>query len=210
MMQKLTIGHACGVAALSFAAPAYASVDDQFTCDALGDGNYMVAISSQDSSKATAQYTLSGEYAGEGQTIVTPMQQVIAGSGARYAGLGLIFHAKGNSGILQTAAGTVNCSFVGEQTDETAAEEALNIPARSYGGKVRAGPGMDFAQIASLQEGDPVTLLANTGKAMGGYDWFMIRLASGETGYQWGGILCSDALHPPGIFGGRSQPCPVR
>lgn len=87
------------------------------------------------------------------------------------------------------------------QTDEAAEEAALSICARSYGGKVRAGPGMEFRQVGSLAEGDRVTLLYNTQERMNGYDWFFIRLPNGEEAYQWGGLLCSDELHVSGLYG---------
>ncbi len=67
----------------------------------------------------------------------------------------------------------------------------LPVGGRSYGGKVRGGPGMDFEDIGSLQEGDRVRILAHTGTDMGGYEWFKIRF-QGRTGYHWGGIMCSD------------------
>ncbi len=65
------------------------------------------------------------------------------------------------------------------------------IKAGSWGGKVRAGPGMQFQQIASLRNGDPVRLLENTRVMMNGYPWYRISYRGGKTGYQWGGILCS-------------------
>ncbi len=204
-------------ATLINSAPAIASFDDQFVCNAVGDGHHIVVISSADPSNASVQFSLGEDHQPRPDGFkghVIPMQQVISGSGVKYAGLGHIFHAKGAYGVLDMASVSVSCTLASEevdgQTDREAEENALNIPARSYGGKVRAGPGMEFTQIASLREGDPVTLLTNTGETMNGYDWFMILMANGEIGYQWGGLLCSDALHPPGIFGGRNEACPVR
>lgn len=64
------------------------------------------------------------------------------------------------------------------------------IEAGSWGGKVRKGPGVDFAQVGSLRNGDPVRLLEDTRVMMNGYPWHRISYQGGKIGYQWGGILC--------------------
>lgn len=66
----------------------------------------------------------------------------------------------------------------------------------SYGGKVRAGPGMDYPQTGSLREGDAVTIVNGTGVMMNGYEWFRVEFAGGQTGFQWGGLLCSYSQLP--------------
>ncbi|WP_299814877.1 MliC family protein [uncultured Roseibium sp.] len=62
---------------------------------------------------------------------------------------------------------------------------------QSYGGKVRSGPGMQYQQVGSLYENDRILILNATGVMMNGYEWFQIRYGNGRTGYQWGGLLCS-------------------
>lgn len=62
---------------------------------------------------------------------------------------------------------------------------------RSFGGKVRAKPSMDSAQVASLKENDPITILRGSGQFMGEWEWFEIEWR-GKRGYQWGGIMCSN------------------
>ncbi|MEP3045483.1 MAG: MliC family protein [Roseibium sp.] len=69
-------------------------------------------------------------------------------------------------------------------------------PGYSYGGKVRSGPGMNYKQVGSLREGDEILLLNGTGTMMDGYEWFQIRYRNGRTGYQWGGIMCSQNPYP--------------
>jgi len=69
-------------------------------------------------------------------------------------------------------------------------------PGYSYGGKVRSGPGMNFRQVGSLHEGDEILILNGTGAMMNGYEWFEIRYRNGRTGYQWGGIMCSQNPYP--------------
>ncbi|WP_187970825.1 hypothetical protein [Aquibium microcysteis] len=70
-------------------------------------------------------------------------------------------------------------------------------PAASWGGVVRSGPGMENARLASLAEREPIELLENTGVMMNGYPWFRIRYR-GQTGFQWGGIICGDGAPVPG------------
>ena len=195
---------AIGAGAMVTAQPAQASFDDQFVCEGLGDTDLLVIISSQDSANATLQITTGIDHGG--QSSQEPMRQIPGGSGMKYAGLGIVFHAKGNEAILETEAGSVPCRFAGESAEEDEEIDTLDIPGRSYGGKLRAGPGMDFDQIASLEEGDAITILANTNVAMNGYDWFLVQLPDGRQGYQWGGLLCSDALHVIGIYGDRDCP----
>ncbi|MEO1397375.1 MAG: SH3 domain-containing protein [Pseudomonadota bacterium] len=74
------------------------------------------------------------------------------------------------------------------------------IAAGSWGGKVRNGPGTNFAQIGSLTNGERVTLLSNTGVMMNGYPWFEIRFKGGQRGHMWGGILCGTIQEVPGAY----------
>lgn len=71
----------------------------------------------------------------------------------------------------------------------TPGEGRLPMEGRSFGGIVRSGPGLAAARVASLAEGQTVTILERA-QAMDGYDWFKIRFR-GRTGYQWGGLMCS-------------------
>ncbi|PVB62811.1 MliC family protein [Labrenzia sp. 011] len=64
-------------------------------------------------------------------------------------------------------------------------------PGQSFGGKVRSGPGMQYQQVGSLHERDDILILNGTGVMMNGYEWFQIRYGRGQTGYQWGGLICS-------------------
>lgn len=84
----------------------------------------------------------------------------------------------------------------------------LNVQGQSLGGKLRQGPGLNFAQTGSLSEGTWITILANTGVHMDGYDWFEVATDSGQRGFQWGGIMCSNGQQLAGLFqscGGQAQ-----
>ncbi|MEP3048028.1 MAG: hypothetical protein ABJL55_21935 [Roseibium sp.] len=61
----------------------------------------------------------------------------------------------------------------------------------SYGGKVRSGPGMQYRQTGSLRDGDDIRIISGTGIMMNGYEWFQIEYRNGRSGFQWGGIMCS-------------------
>lgn len=90
---------------------------------------------------------------------------------------------------LALAAVAVSVCSAGMSFSATSAS-AQRTEAGSWGGKVRSGPGTNFRQIGSLQNGDPVRLIRNTGVMMGQYPWFEISFANGRRGYKWGGILC--------------------
>lgn len=66
----------------------------------------------------------------------------------------------------------------------------------SYGGKVRSGPGLQYRQVGSLRDGDTVRILGGSGVMMNGYEWFQIRYRNGRTGFQWGGLMCSQKPYP--------------
>jgi uncharacterized protein YecT (DUF1311 family) len=73
--------------------------------------------------------------------------------------------------------------------------------AGTWGGIVRSGPGQDTAKVASLREGEEVTLLAPPiAVAANDYPWFKIAFRKGETGYMWGGLLCSAGSERPDLF----------
>jgi len=77
---------------------------------------------------------------------------------------------------------------------------AQGIEAGSWGGKVRSGPGTNYQQVGSLQNGDPVRLLEDTRVMMNGYPWHRISYDGGKIGYQWGGILCGFGNRIGGVF----------
>jgi len=77
---------------------------------------------------------------------------------------------------------------------------ASGLEAGSWGGKVRAGPGKNYDQIGSLQNGDPVVLLKRFDVASSEYPWFELTFKGGQVGYQWGGILCAFESAVEGVY----------
>ena len=49
--------------------------------------------------------------------------------------------------------------------------QAAGMEAGSWGGKVRSGPGKEFAKIGSLSNGDPVILIESTNIFLDGYEY---------------------------------------
>ncbi|TYC52857.1 SH3 domain-containing protein [Rhodobacterales bacterium] len=78
--------------------------------------------------------------------------------------------------------------------------QGAGTPGLSLGGKLRSGPGTNFRQVGSLQEGQRLTILRNAGVSYNGFDWFEVKTANGQRGFQWGGIMCSAGQRIDGIF----------
>lgn len=69
----------------------------------------------------------------------------------------------------------------------------------SYGGNLRSGPGMEYSDVGSLAEGEPITILEASGVWWNDYQWYYISTPYGDA-YQWGGILCASSVYE-GIYG---------
>ena len=86
----------------------------------------------------------------------------------------------------------------------------------SYGGILRAGPGMDYPKLGSLQPDDDINILEDTGIWFDEYKWFKVDSPIG-VGYHWGGIFCTQGKAPEGVLsscaqdisGGGPQPAPT-
>jgi hypothetical protein len=74
------------------------------------------------------------------------------------------------------------------------------IEAASWGGIVRDGPGQNHRKLGTLEEGEHVMLIENTGIMWNGYPWWRIEFRGSREGYQWGGILCSLDEPMEGIY----------
>ena len=178
---------------------AAASERKEYICDAIGDGNYVVAISSENPANAFAVYSLGGDLADINNTadriILKP---AFTGFEFNYKSKDVQFAGVEDKAFLidNGSQSVVQCQLQASvQSSKT-----LNLAGYALGGKVRSGPGVNFPQTGSVREKEVVTLLENSGVTMDGYDWFKIKRSNGEVGYQWGGILCSDNKSIKGIF----------
>ena len=80
------------------------------------------------------------------------------------------------------------------------AEADFPVEAKSWGGSVRSGPGIDYPKVGSLAEGQRIVLLSQSGAEFyQDLPWFEISW-SGKTGYHWGGIICPIGVAVPGTF----------
>ena len=190
---------------LASSVSAFASFDDQFVCGPFGDGEFVVTLSSADPDVAVARFTLGADNGGGG--FVQPLNSVVTGAGFRYVGGSIEFVGNGTDATLIDGPNAASCVFLGEGGGEGEATPdaaggaiAVNAAGLSLGGKVRTGPGMDFTQVGSLAYGTPITLLEDTGVLMDGYNWFFIQEPNGDTGFQWGGIICAPDGSVPGVF----------
>lgn len=99
--------------------------------------------------------------------------------------------------------GTIQCTYgAGADVPEPPPASAASFPmqAKSWGGSVRSGPGVDYKKVGSLAEGEVITLLEPAvGPLYQDRPWFRIRFR-GQTGYQWGGIVCGIDAPIPGAF----------
>jgi len=123
------------LSAFAAAAPAYASFDDQFRCDPVGDGEHLVIMSARDANKASVQYSIVGENSGE--SIVTTQLKAVYNfpeSGARYTGGEYMLLLTNSNAVLLYGIGSENeghteCSFVGEGPSEEGQPAEDSMPA---------------------------------------------------------------------------------
>ena len=96
-----------------------------------------------------------------------------------------------NVGNPQDAIVPMLAPFVSSAPTLVSSASGDSFPAAaSWGGVVRATPGMDGQSLDSLGEGEAVHIIENTGVTMNGYTWFKIQYRGNRVGYQWGGIIC--------------------
>lgn len=189
-----------GVAATAFATQLSAQ-PLIFVCDDMGDLSLSVHAQAGQALVIGEMGMDSGD-----STFQVPLQEAQSGSGTRYEGDGYEFVARGTEGVLFPEGDpAITCQAADDGMGEATPDAAgggieMNARAMSLGGRVRSGPGMDYTRLGSIAQGMPITLLENTGVMMNGYPWFRIRVATGEVGYQWGGIICDPAARVSGVF----------
>jgi hypothetical protein len=131
----------------------------------------------------------------------------VGGDGAYFSEqLQLAFRHGSSVGVLSLGNREFACQTVAATADGDPVAtrdtdgQAVGTRGQSLGGNLRNGPGMEYDRLTSLPEGAYLTIVANTGHSMNGYDWFEVRLDNGDVAFMWGGILCSIGTQVPGIF----------
>ncbi len=69
-------------------------------------------------------------------------------------------------------------------------EEAIVTAKSLFGSKVRQDADSQAKQVASLTEGAPIEIIAETGSFFDGWQWVKIRSTGGIEGFVWGGTIC--------------------
>ncbi len=127
---------------------------------------------------------------------------VRSGSGSKYSNGNWVLHVKGKTALVGTQGEFDDkCTEVTNSNHNEPRQQAISFPrqAKSWGGKVRSGPGQHYKKKASLKEGEWITLLERTDKMFQDRPWFKIKYR-GRIGYHWGGIVCSVGEYVEGTY----------
>ena len=57
---------------------------------------------------------------------------------------------------------------------------------------IRAKPDVSGNRVEKLPFGEPLSILKNAGNSYQGYPWFEVEYGEYQTGFAWGGTLCSE------------------
>ncbi|MEX0955501.1 MAG: DUF4189 domain-containing protein [Rhizobiaceae bacterium] len=192
---------AAGILLIAGHGPASAALDTPFEC-AAPEGTYFVGYETGNSEHVFVSAAFAPPR--QEEQLEFALRVAPSGSGFRFANDFAEFSGKGHDAMLRIQGRNVPCRPVAANAPAGGAANApkgamLDTPGQSLGGKVRSGPGMNFAQVGSLTEGARIRIHANAGVHFNGYDWFEI-VAGNVRGFQWGGIMCSEGRLVPGIF----------
>ncbi|ABD54430.1 SH3 domain-containing protein [Jannaschia sp. CCS1] len=187
-------------ACLTFTAAATANVE--YDCGEYNNAIYSITYFDEEDVAEIRAVDLAGQMAS------ALMRPAISGSGSRYVsdtGNSEFIEHQGNAYLfvqgVQLTCTVFAVTAPGDNGGGFAAVP-LNIPAYSYGGNLRSGPGMQFGTLGSLPEGTTITIIEETGIYMGDHQWFGVRLFNGQTAYHWGGIICASGAPLNGVFTG--------
>lgn len=120
-----------------------------------------------------------------------------------YSGSRMKLHIARNQSsvrIEQAGAESIHCIYPSPPGFNSGSIPVEGTMAKSWGGIVRDGPGLNFRKLANLREGDPIVLVEQTDVEMDGFPWFKITYDGSRTGFQWGGLICSSGRQVPGTF----------
>lgn len=139
------------------------------------------------------------------------------GSGFQYEAPngGPVFYADGEEGTWTYNNLTSFCRIIsvtapdadaGEEPSPGSGQQPSNgeIPAISFGGYLRAGPGDEYPQVGRLRHNTAVSLINESGPEVSGYPFWLIRIPNGDIAYHWGGDLCIPGGALPGV---RNEAC---
>lgn len=201
MTLKTLLG-ACA-ACLTFTSASYANVN--YACGAVNGIEFTAIYFDEEDVVAVDARNQSN-----GQVTRAVLNPAVSGSGARFfdpsSGLDFVEHQ--GQAFLTTASGTqFNCRVTSvTEPGGNAAEQPIppqgggTFGGFSFGGNLRAGPGTNFQDVGSTFNGQQLTLIADTGVNLNGYNWWVVQLPNGQQAHQWGGLLCAPNFLLNGIF----------
>ncbi|MEL6745622.1 MAG: MliC family protein [Pseudomonadota bacterium] len=186
-----------GAACLTFASAASANVE--YNCGQFNNATYSITYFDEEDIAEIRAVDLAGQMAS------ALMRPAPSGSGSRYVsdtGNSEFIEHQGNASLF-VLGNQLSCFVTAVTEPGVGADNDATLPpwaGRSFGGNLRAGPGTQFADVGSTFNGQPITILQNTGVFMNGYTWFVVQLQNGQQAHQWGGILCAPGQFLQGAF----------
>ncbi|MGI9373619.1 MAG: hypothetical protein ACR2OJ_14095 [Hyphomicrobiales bacterium] len=180
------------------ASAAHASPPPAYTCDVIADD----ALTFNGTQLGGSIYyggklvALSAYPDGPAQTL----ERASNPAGELYENDKLRFYVNGDTGVLIVKNGSVYPCRKADPTYAPIAEGTFPASGASLGGKVRKSADITSQHVFSLAELAPISLLERQDKIWNGSPWFRIRTEDGRTGFQWGGIICSNNELIPGVY----------
>ncbi len=186
-----------GAACFTFASAVSANVE--YNCGQFNNATYSITYFDEEDIAEIRAVDQAGQMAS------ALMRPAPSGSGSRYVsdtGNSEFIEHQGNA-YLFVLGNQLSCFVTAVTEPGVGADNDATLPpwaGRSFGGNLRAGPGTQFADVGSTFNGQPITILQNTGVFMNGYTWFVVQLQNGQQAHQWGGILCAPGQFLQGAF----------
>lgn len=197
-----------------YSSKAFATSGDLFECQGLGDAQIYVEIDTFDDKMARHYVVIDRiNYPDAEPPSMTPLKSSGGDDNRVYTGQNITFNMAGSMGTVVEGRDAVTCrtidpSFIqppriSERTFHPRLKDwqptpnnqwnfqSMDKSAVSWGGRMRAGPGLTFTQTASLSRGQNLRIISQTDKTYLDRPWFQVRLENDDKGYVWGGILCS-------------------
>lgn len=225
IIKAIKIGAAALLASVT-TAPAASAFSISFHCET-GDIGYEMVVPALDPSSATLIVSageMTADMNHEVAMTLRPGTQTFDGISPKLGAL--VFTGTNENDTTLTVDGmTVPCSYDGsgigddgtrekswaeQQHDEFMkdAPPTLNLRGRTVQDiKLRKGVGSHHRSVLGTYEGERLTILRNMGEqyrdglSEKGYDWFEVRMDSGETGFVWGGAICANRNYVDGVNG---------
>ena len=120
-------------------------------------------------------------------------------SGIRFARDFGEFRIDGGGAVLVYEGERMPCMAVGTPPPRSMEPGPVGLAGQALGGNMRSGPGTQHDWIHTLAEGTPLVIDAYAGVSFNGFEWFAVNVNQMH-GYVWGGILCSEGQHLPGLY----------